>query len=228
MGVSLAAHLGLVAALLTLGPTPDVRVEPDVMPVQLVAPRLVPPPPEPTPAPPSPAPPKAAPVEPPPQLKVRRPAPAPPDVVPLRAAVARTTTPGDELSDADLAAAGRAGSGWGGAGGCDMAGWLQGKLRGDARVQAAIAAVHRGRPLLVWNGAWVPHPGEEGAGLAQVREAIIWDVAFAPVACRAAPVRGLVLITLDDGPGAPRLVLGAGAWRWSDLLFSRSTAGGRR
>jgi hypothetical protein len=31
-------------------------------------------------------------------------------------------------------------------------------------------------------------------------------------------MRGLVLITFADAPGAPRLALGTGAWRWSDLL----------
>lgn len=49
----------------------------------------------------------------------------------------------------------------------------------------------------------------------------MWHVAFAPEACRTAPVRGLVLLSLADGPGAPRLVVGAGVWRWSDLLHAR-------
>jgi hypothetical protein len=34
-------------------------------------------------------------------------------------------------------------------------------------------------------------------------------------------MRGLVLLSLNDAPGAPRLVLGAGAWRWSDLTLAR-------
>lgn len=44
-------------------------------------------------------------------------------------------------------------------------------------------------------------------------------VAFGPKACRAALVRGLVLISLTRGPGAPRLVLGSNTLRGADLLF---------
>ena len=62
---------------------------------------------------------------------------------------------------------------------------------------------------------------EDGKGLAAVREAIIWEVAFAPAACRTQPVHGLVLISLNDAPGAPRLVVGSDRWRWSDLTSVR-------
>jgi hypothetical protein len=74
---------------------------------------------------------------------------------------------------------------------------------------------------VVWNGEWVQHGLEEGKGLASVRQAIAVEVAFAPRPCRAQPMQGLVLLSLNDAPGSPRLVLGAGAWRWSDLLFAR-------
>jgi hypothetical protein len=232
LALSLAAHLGVLAAVLTLGPAPSRFVEPDEIPVALVAPRYLPPPPEPkpaeAPAPPSPAPPRPTPPKPAPALHVRRPVPPPPDVVPLRAAVARLpSAPSDEVSDAELASAAGAGagSGSGSGAGCDMAGWLQAKLRADPQVRAALAAAHPARPLRLWNGAWVPHPGQEGAGLARVREAIMWEVAFAPVACRTAPVHGLVVLALDDGPAPPRVVLGAAAWRWSDMLHARSTGG---
>jgi len=33
-------------------------------------------------------------------------------------------------------------------------------------------------------------------------------------------VRGLVLLTLGEGPGAARVALGSGQWRWSDLVTS--------
>jgi hypothetical protein len=32
-------------------------------------------------------------------------------------------------------------------------------------------------------------------------------------------MHGLVLISLNDAPGSPRLVFGSGVWRWSDLLM---------
>jgi hypothetical protein len=53
-----------------------------------------------------------------------------------------------------------------------------------------------------------------------VREVIMWEVAFAPEACRKEPVQGMVLLSLTDGPGAARLALGAGRWRWTDLLHA--------
>jgi hypothetical protein len=102
---------------------------------------------------------------------------------------------------------------------------LQAALRGDAAIQATLAQAHRsgaaGAPILVWNGDWVRRDDQDGKGLAGVRQAIAVEVAFAPKPCRNQPMRGLVLLSLNDRPGAPRIVLGAGAWRWSDLLFAR-------
>jgi hypothetical protein len=98
---------------------------------------------------------------------------------------------------------------------------LQSALRKDRLVRAAVAQAHRGQAIRVWNGDWVRHGAEDGAGLAAVREAILWEVGFAPEACRREPMRGLVLIALDDGPGSARLVMGAGSWRWSDMLSVR-------
>jgi hypothetical protein len=104
---------------------------------------------------------------------------------------------------------------------------LQDALRGDPDVVAAVAQAHRsaaGKAVLVWNGDWLQSPGQEGKGLAGLRQAIIMEVAFAPKACRAQPMRGLVLISLNDRPGGSRLVLGSVTWRWSDLLLARSGA----
>ena len=98
-------------------------------------------------------------------------------------------------------------------------------LRGDGRLQAAVArAQPGGRPLLVWRGDWIQSSGEAGKGLAGLRQAIAMEVAFAPEACRAEPVRGMVLLSLGDGPGGARVALGSGLWRWSDLLFARGAA----
>jgi hypothetical protein len=35
-----------------------------------------------------------------------------------------------------------------------------------------------------------------------------------------------VLLTLDEGPGAVRVALGAPSWRWSDLLGLGARRGG--
>jgi hypothetical protein len=138
----------------------------------------------------------------------------------------KTTSAGVELSDHELSGAATAGTSPSG-GGCNMPRRLQNALRKDPLVLAAVAQADQGKAIVVWNGDWVRRPDQEGHGLAAVREALMWEIGFAPEACRAQAVHGLVLLSLNDGPGAARLVVGAGDWRWSDLLFSRSTAGGR-
>ena len=178
----------------------------------------------------------------PPQRLVSAPQPSevPPRFVPITppetetqvsaAELAQATTAESEASGGaeDGAGASGAGDGLGGDGGgrCDMVAHLQRALRGDPRVRAAVVGAHRapgfvGRPLVVWNGDWVRHGDEEGKGLASVRQAIAVEVAFAPKPCRAQAMHGLVVLSLNDGPGGARVVLGAGAWRWSDLLFAR-------
>lgn len=235
---SLVAHLGLLVAIVSLAPGAPVRplVEPEPIEIAL-APPIPPPeppkPPEPEDKPvPKPAPakaprkavaPKPAPARAPPRLRVRQARAPRPDVAPLEVA---TGPPADGVSDAELASAATAGSGGSGGGTCDMAAWLQSRLRHDRDVIAALAPLRGGRAVRLWkNGAWVPHAGQDGAGLAAVREAIIWEVAFAPAECRTRPVRGLVLLTLGDDGRAPRVVLGASAWRWSDLLFAKGARG---
>jgi hypothetical protein len=128
--------------------------------------------------------------------------------------------PVPQPSESQLASATTAESGPHG-GVCNMTRLLQSALRNDRHVQEAMATARggHGRPVLVWNGDWVRNEGEEGEGLAQVREAMIVEIGFAPKDCRAEPMHGLVLISLNDGPGGARLVFGSGVWRWSDLLM---------
>jgi hypothetical protein len=129
------------------------------------------------------------------------------------------------MSDADLAGAARAGSGGGGGGACDMAARVQAALRGDPLVRSAVAS-YAGNAWLVWNGEWVRNRGQDGKGLAVVREAILWAVGFAPAECRNQPVRGLVLISLQEGSGGTRLALGQARWRWSDVLTPHAGVAG--
>ncbi len=90
---------------------------------------------------------------------------------------------------------------------------LEARLGGDARLRAALP---RGDgALVVWDGDWVLSDGQEGRGFARLRQAMVVEVAFAPEACRRQPVRGWVAIALGD----THVALGAGLWRWSDLLF---------
>lgn len=235
-----AIHVALLAALVTIRPaaTPA-PAAPELIPVILAPPPPPPPPPEPQPQPqpeaekPKPAPPKKAPPAPKkdpvaPKLVVARIKPAPPTVVPIPAST-KAAYGFTEASDGDVAGASTAeggGSGGGSGAGCNMTRRLQAALRKDRQAQAAMSQAHRGRPIMMWNGDWVRHPSQEGAGLAAVREAILWEVGFAPEACKAETQRGMVLISMNDGPGAARLVVGSGAWRWQDLLFTRGQ--GRR
>jgi len=158
---------------------------------------------------------------PPPQKSLARRSPAPVTVDSLLASTSdktSTTESEGELTDADLAGASTAGSG-GGGGDCNMARRLEAALRRDHLVQAAVAgASGSSKAIMVWNGDWVQSHSEDGKGLAAVREAIIWEIAFAPPACRAEPMHGLMLISLNDSSGTARLAVGHGEWRWSDLL----------
>jgi hypothetical protein len=210
--VSLAAHTLAIAAI-ALGWARPVMA-PEARPIALTLVSLRPP----APAPPAPAPPKAAAKAPPPRLAARRSPPAP-DTTPI--AAADYPSP----SDGDLAGVALAGYGEGtGAGGgdCDMAGRLQSALRKDPLVRAAFADIGRDgaarRAIWVWNGDWVRSGAEDGKGLAAVREAMTWEIAFAPAPCRSRPMHGLVLLAVNDAPGSPRLAVGVGRWRWSDLL----------
>ncbi|MBU2380242.1 MAG: hypothetical protein KJ824_13865, partial [Alphaproteobacteria bacterium] len=113
-----------------------------------------------------------------------------------------------------------------GAGRCDMIRRIQDALRDNPGVIAAAARAHDALPasqraLLVWDGDWVSNPGEAGRGLAGLRQAIAVEIAFAPPECRRQAMRGLVLLTLADGADGPRLALGQGQWRWSDLTGAR-------
>ena len=107
-----------------------------------------------------------------------------------------------------------------------MARRLQNALRRDPLVLAAVTqarmAGNNGKAIRVWNGDWVQSRGEDGRGLSAVREAITWEVAFAPKVCRSEPVRGLILISLNESQGSVRLALGSGVWRWGDLLTLHS------
>jgi outer membrane biosynthesis protein TonB len=226
--VSLLTHAGIVLLLAFAWASAELPKAPDPapMPVELIHEPAPPAPPKPAPKPaaprakpkPKPTPAKTKPTHPkpvPPRQLARRTPPHPHEMEALPAG--DTQSDGSEVSEAELAGASSADAGPAG-GTCDMARWLQNALRKDQLVQSAIAQVRRIKgagAIRVWNGDWVQSHGEDGKGLAAVREAIIWEVAFAPKACRAEPVRGMVLLSMND---SARLALGSGAWRWSDLL----------
>lgn len=218
-GFSILAHLAVVFALISARVEPPTSYTPMLMSVQLIdLPQA-----EPVAA----SVPEPEPAEAPKQQSAfsETPLPPPPDVTTMPAGKDRIVRQGVDVSDLDLAGAATAGSGAGG-GACNMPGLLQTALRRNRLVQTAVAQAHRGKPIMVWNGDWTRYGDEDGAGLAAVREAIMWEVAFAPEACRTQAMHGLVLLSLNDAPGAPRLVVGTDEWRWTDMLFSRATSRG--
>jgi hypothetical protein len=127
----------------------------------------------------------------------------------------------DLLSDSQLAGAASVGEGGGGGGGaCDLGRAVQQALRRDPLVHTAVQGANRlGKAVMMWNGDWVRSGGQDGKGLSAVREAIMWEVAFAPEACRNERMRKPVLLSLADGN--TRFAIGSADWRWSDLLGLR-------
>ena len=249
--LSLMAHgVILLPVLLSRAGSPTIPTVPEPRPPVVVTLARPSPRPEPAPGPAAdPRPPAGAPAPtpaaPPARARPTPPTPAPrptrasvappPDIETIAARAPAPPAPMATLSDAQLAGATIAGPGGGGGGGgggsgggeggCDMVRRLQDALRDDPEVRAAViraqGEVGPGKALLVWNGDWIRNPGEDGEGLAGVRQAIAMEVAFAPLACRAQPMQGLVLISFSDAAGGPRLVLGKGAWRWGDMLRGR-------
>jgi hypothetical protein len=132
----------------------------------------------------------------------------------------------DVLSDGQVAGAATVGEGGDPGGACDMGQLVQRALRRDPLVHSAVQNANRiGKAVMVWNGDWVRTGSEDGKGLSAVREAILWEVGFAPESCRTKPVHGMVLLSLADG--RTRFAVGAGEWRWSDLLGIRKTPSNR-
>lgn len=131
----------------------------------------------------------------------------------------------DVLSESQLAGATSAGegAGGGGGGGCDTARAVQQALRRDPLVHTAVSDANRvGKAIMVWNGDWVRSGEQDGKGMSAVREAIQWEVAFSPEACRNARMHGTLLLSLADG--STRFAIGSGEWRWADLLGLRRGA----
>jgi hypothetical protein len=235
---SVALHAAILLMILFALPKPPLPAqEPPTVTVQLVADLS---PPAPSPAP-SPAPPSPAVAAKPSKPKPPTPKPpAPARAAPRRTALASRTRPSTAaasplsesddapaasqdatVSEAELAGAASPGSG-GGGGRCDMAARLEAALRKDLLVRSAVASF-AGKAIRVWDGDWVKSLGEDGKGLAAVREAMMWEIAFAPQACRSQPVRGLVVVSLEAPEGRVRLALGASEWRWTDLLASEGS-----
>lgn len=131
---------------------------------------------------------------------------------------------GGGAGDGGSGGGGDGGGGTGTSGRCDMAARLQALVRRDSRIQSEVrrvqAALSAGRrAILMWDGDWVQSQGQAGRGMAGVRQAIAVEVAFAPRECRQQRVSGLVVLSLGDDAGSPRLALGSSSWQWGELAL---------
>lgn len=226
--ISVAAHLAVLAAFLWLHIAPS---RPDAEPSQIIVnmveeesqPPGPPGPPGESGAPQDVAEPTPAPAAVPELVPEPEPAEEP---VPVEAVEPAAPDTSDILSESQLAGAasaddegiggGSGAGGGGGSGGCNTARVLQNALRRDPMVQSAVVRAGRvGQAVMLWNGDWVRAAAQDGKGLSGVRQALLWELAFAPEACRTKQMRGLVTLSLQDGT---RFAIGADSWRWSDLL----------
>ena len=150
--------------------------------------------------------------------------PVPPRLVaPVRLAASDNS---DILSESQLSGAAGVGEGGANGGGCDLARAVQQALRRDPLVHTALEGANRlGKAVMMWNGDWVRSGSQDGKGLSAVRQAIMWEVAFAPQSCRNERMHRPVLLSLADGN--TRLAIGSGDWRWSDLLGVHPGSSGR-
>lgn len=218
-GFSAGVHLTVLVALFwPHAEPPSSSARPPPSPIMISLAEL--------PKPNLPGPPDAVRVEA-PEIAVR---PIPPRAIAPVLAIITPPMPdnSDLMSESELAGAASAGGGdgGGGAGGCDMARAVQQALQRDPLVRAAVEDANRlGKAIMVWNGDWVRSGGQDGKGLSAAREAIMWEVAFAPEACRNQRMHGLILLSLADG--RTRFAIGSGDWRWSDLLGVRGTPAAR-
>jgi hypothetical protein len=227
--LSAAAHLTVFGAVLwPYAAAPPPQSEPiQVSLVEMPQPEAPPGPPGP------PGPPAVAEVKPSvPQKPVRSAAPRPaaPAPVPDENSKPAPDTFADVMSETEIAGAASAGEegagGGGGGGGCNTARAVQQALRRDPLVHTAVEDANRlGKAIMLWDGDWVRSGAQDGKGLSAVREAIMWEVAFAPEVCRNQPVHGTVLLSLADG--RTRFAIGSGDWRWADLLGVRKVASER-
>jgi len=215
-GFTAGVHLAVLAALLWPRPGSPPATPEAVSELTIISLANLPKPP----GPPEPEKVQAPEIAPPP---MERPTP-----MPILVKVTSPEPPDDSdiLSESQLAGAssvGEDGAGGGGGGSCDMARAIQQALRKDPLVRTAVMEANRqGKAIMMWNGDWVRSGAQEGKGLSAVRQAIMWEVGFSPASCRNAPMHGTVLLSLADG--GTRFAIGAGAWRWSDLLGLRKAA----
>ena len=145
----------------------------------------------------------------------RKPVPPPRPVRRPAHAVARTTIP--VLAEPDLEPAGAAGQE------CALAQQAAEAIERDPVAMAELAALPPGvrspaDAVMLWNGEWL-NAGALPAGIDpdSLRRVVEQVVAAAPAECRETVSTGPQFIPVPEKERTTMLVIGSGAWRWSDL-----------
>ena len=107
---------------------------------------------------------------------------------------------------------------------CDIGRAVQSALQSDPEAHGAILLIpsrerSAANAVMLWNGQWI-EPAEAGgdAAFATLRIAIRQIVATAEPDCRDQPIVGPRFMLIPEARATMVVVVGAAAWRWSDLL----------
>jgi len=149
---------------------------------------------------------------------VEIPAPVPPAPIelpsPLLAAADTLISPGDAAP---------------GSGGCQLDTAVGAAVEKDPASMAELAALPPGPRtsadvVLLWNGAWLETDSLPIPAVAGTMHRLVEQIVMtAPAECRDAPLLGPRFIPVAENGHTTMLVIGSGAWRWSDLIAPPST-----
>lgn len=112
---------------------------------------------------------------------------------------------------------------------CRLGVVLAGRMQSDTSLSEHLVALPRdarsvANAVMLWDGGWVPAraPDAESA-MAGVRAALRQAAVGLEAACLEEMQTGPNLLTVVIDKGATVLVVGSGAWRWSDVLETPET-----
>ena len=116
----------------------------------------------------------------------------------------------------------------GGGGGCELAVQAGAAIEQDPAAMAELTALPAGMrteadAVLLWNQKWLDLPAPtqfpvSGQISGALRRTIIKVIVAAPAGCQNAPAIGPAFIPVRETNRTTMLVIGTGAWQWSDLV----------
>jgi hypothetical protein len=155
-----------------------------------------------------------SPAKPPPPAESQATAVRPPTLLPTPMAEPAASSPPSE----DVAGVG---------GQCPIAEGVRAAVMQDAEAMAELASVPPGArtqadAVMVWNGEWrnlaAPQPQAQAQAMSPLRRIIVGVIEASTPECRDAVIVGPLFISIPEADRTTTLVVGSGAWRWSDLL----------